>query len=196
LAAEDFVDVDALGGEGLPQHRDAIIWLGGAAHEDVERRVTRLWPGVDRDVALRQHRDPGHAARLKMVQVNVQERRAGSFNAAPQRRLDMIDIIEPFGAVQIDDQMHASAVNTIANGEVVLARKILPAFCRRGSRHFQFGLAVFLTSGTWGAQAFHRSQEGVLAHAVLPNQGPEMPDTGAAASESRSISPREPTNSG
>ena len=66
-----------------------------------------------------------------MVQVNVQERRAGSFNAAPQRRLDMIDIIEPFGAVQIDDQMHAGAANAVANGEMVLARKILLAFRSR-----------------------------------------------------------------
>src|SRR5215471_12010266 len=43
LAAEDFVDIDALGGEGFAQHRDAIIRLSGAAHENVERRVTRFW---------------------------------------------------------------------------------------------------------------------------------------------------------
>jgi len=130
------------------------------------------------------------------MQVNVQECRAGGFNAAPQRCLDVIDIIEPFGAVQIDNQMNAGAPNTVANGEMVFARKILPAFCRRGSGYFQFDLAVFLTSGTWSAQALHRSQEGVLAHAVLPNQGPEMPAHRRPVSESRSISPREPTNSG
>src|SRR5262245_41802368 len=73
LAAEDFIDVDALGGEGLAQHRDTSIRLGAAAHENVECRVTRFWPCMDRDVALRQHRDSGHAARLKMMQVNVQE---------------------------------------------------------------------------------------------------------------------------
>src|SRR5262249_29427305 len=136
LSAEDFINIDALRGEGLAQHRNAVIRLGGTAHEDVERRVTRFWPRMDRDMALRQHGDPCHAAGLKMVQVNVQERRARGFNAAPQRRFDMIDIIEPFGAVQIDDQMNAGAANAVANGEMVLARKILAAFCRRRSRNF------------------------------------------------------------
>ena len=87
-------------------------------------------------MALRQHGDPGDSAWLKMMQVNVQERRAGGFNAAPERCLDMIDIIEPFGAVQIDDQMHAGATNAVADGEMVLARKIQPAICRRRSRYF------------------------------------------------------------
>src|SRR5262245_46943732 len=58
LSAEDFINIDALRGEGLAQHRNAVIRLGGTAHEDVERRVTRFWPRMDRDMALRQHGDP------------------------------------------------------------------------------------------------------------------------------------------
>ena len=128
-------------------------------------------------MAFRQHGDARHAAWLEMMQMDVQQRCSRGFNAAPQRRFDMIDIIEALGAVQIDDQMHAGAADAIANSEVVLARVVLPAFRRRRNRHFQFGLAVFLASGAWSVQAFHRSQEGVSAHAVLPNQGqqPEMP---------------------
>ena len=136
MSAENFVDLDALGAEGFAQHRNTIVWFGGAAHKDVERRVTRFRPGMDRDVALGQDGDPGHAAGLKMMQVNVKQRCAGRFNAAPQRRLDMIDIVEAFGAVQIDDQMHAGAANAVTNGEMVLARKTLPAFRRHRSRHF------------------------------------------------------------
>ena len=133
MPAQDFVDVDALGGKCIAQYGDAIVRLGGPAHKDVERRVARFGPSMDGDVALGQDGNAGHATWLKMMQVNVQERRAGGFNAAPQRRLDVIDIIEPFGAVQIDNQMYAGAANTVANGKMVFARKILPALCRRGS---------------------------------------------------------------
>ena len=71
-----------------------------------------------------------------MVQVNVQQRRARRFNAAPQRLLDMIDVIEPFAAVQIDDQVHAGAANAVADCKMILACEFLPAFHRGRSRHF------------------------------------------------------------
>ena len=63
--------------------------LGVAAHEHVERRVVRLRPGVDRDVALGQHRDAGNpAVRLEVMQMDVQQRRARGGDAscaAPHR---------------------------------------------------------------------------------------------------------------
>jgi hypothetical protein len=76
LAAQKLVDADALCGKGLTQHRNALIRVGRAAHEDVKRRVAELRPSMDGDVALGQHRHAGHAARLEMMQVNVQSRRA------------------------------------------------------------------------------------------------------------------------
>src|SRR5215468_3220116 len=126
----------------------------------------------------------------------------------------MIDIIKPLGAMQIDNQMHAGATDAFANRKVVLGWvlgqilgcKVLGALRGRRSRHFQFGFAVFLpgsacSGSAWVAQALHRSQEGVLSHAVLPNQNSrcrrlDRQTSGATASESRSISPREPTTSG
>ena len=39
--------------------------------------------------------------------MDVHERRVRRLDAAAQRRLDMIDVVKPLGAVQIDDQMHA-----------------------------------------------------------------------------------------
>ena len=48
------------------------------------------------------------------------QRRARGFDAAPQRRLDMLDVVEPLGAVQIDDQMHAGAAHAVANGKMIL----------------------------------------------------------------------------
>ena len=46
-----------------------------------------------------------------------------------------------------------------------------------GRLHRNSSRLVFLSGGTWDPQALVRSQEGVLAHAVLPNQEkePEMP---------------------
>ena len=95
LPAQVLADRDALRLERLAQHRDAGIRLGVAAHEDVERRVARLRPGVDRDVALGQHRDAGDpAVRLEVMQVDVQQRRARGGDAAAQRLVDQVDVVE------------------------------------------------------------------------------------------------------
>jgi hypothetical protein len=39
----------------------------------------------------------------------------------PQRFIDEIDVREPFGFVEIDDQMHAGATHAVADDEVILA---------------------------------------------------------------------------
>jgi hypothetical protein len=72
------------------------------------------------------------------------------------------------GIVEIDDQVHAGAAHAIADHKVVLA---VIDDSRNWSR------LDLLSGGTWDPQALVRSQEGVLAHAVLPNQEkePEMP---------------------
>ena len=56
-----------------------------------------------------------------MVQVDVQQRRLRGIHAAAQRRLDQIDVVEAFGPVQIDDEMHAGATHAVAHGEMILA---------------------------------------------------------------------------
>jgi hypothetical protein len=63
--------------------------------------------------------------------------------------------------------MDARAADTIPFDEVVFTLV-------RNSRSDRL---VILSGGTWDPQALVRSQEGVLAHAVLPNQRkePEMP---------------------
>src|SRR4029077_9334505 len=103
-----------------------------------------------------------------MMQMDVQQRGAGRGDAAPQRFIDVIDVVEMPGVVEIDDQVHAGAAHAIADHEMVLAVVNDSRNCRR---------LVFLSGGTWDPQALVRSQEGVLAHAVLPNQKkePEMP---------------------
>src|SRR5260370_14036769 len=67
LPAQDLVHLDALGLEGLAQHRDAGVRAGAAAHEHVESGIAGIGPRVDRDMALRQHRHPGHSVRLEVV---------------------------------------------------------------------------------------------------------------------------------
>ncbi len=127
LAAQQFVDADTLGGKRLAQHRNALVGIGRSAHEDVERRVADFRPSVDGDVALRQHRDAGDAARLEMMQMNMQQRRLGGFDAAPQRRFDVLDVVQALGAVQIDDQVDAGAAHAFADGEMIVARLDPPA---------------------------------------------------------------------
>ena len=64
---------------------------------------------------------PGHAVRLEMMQVDMQQRRARRVDAAAQRRLDVIDVVEALGVVEVDDQMHAGAAHAVAVGEMILA---------------------------------------------------------------------------
>ena len=56
-----------------------------------------------------------------MMQVNVQQRRPRGIDAASQRRLDQIDVVEPLRAMQVDDEMHAGATHAIARREMVYA---------------------------------------------------------------------------
>src|SRR5512142_1408876 len=56
------------------------------AHEHVERRIALLGPGVDADVALRQHRHAGDTAAIgEGVQMDMQQRRASRFHGVDQR---------------------------------------------------------------------------------------------------------------
>jgi hypothetical protein len=76
--------------------------------------------------------------------------------------------------------MHARTAYAVADDEVIFAiienRRRGDGFC-------------FLSVGTWSSQALVRSQEGCLAHAVLPNQNvnPDYRRAGVSESESRPI---------
>src|SRR6202140_2069937 len=135
--AKKLVHADALGGKCLAQHRDALVGLSRAAHEHVECGIADFRPSVDGDVALRQHSHAGDAVRLEVVQVDVQQCRLGGIDAAPQRRLDVVDVVGPRGAVQIDDQVRAGATHAVADREVIVA------IVRRRRRDFELGLSCF-----------------------------------------------------
>ena len=62
------------------------------------------------------------------MQVDVQQRRAGRGHAPAQRRLDVVDVVEPLRAVEIDDQMRAGAAHAVAHAEMIGA--ILVGFRR------------------------------------------------------------------
>src|SRR5580704_3798651 len=150
LAAQQFADADALRGKCLAQHRDARVRIGRATHENVEGGVASLRPCMDGDVTFGQHGHAGHAVWLEMMQVDVQQRRGCGAYAAAQRGLDVLDVIEPLGTVQIDDQMHAGAADAVTNRKMVLAVLVLAidalAITRRHRRcHFEFDLPVVLS---------------------------------------------------
>src|SRR5690606_17202026 len=107
-----------------------------------------------------EHGDARDAAiGLEMMQVNMQQRRARRLDAVPQRRLDMRDVVQPFGIVQIDDEMRAGAAHPVPHHEMIVTLIFDDGRYDR----------VLLSGGTWSPQALDRLKEGVLAHAVLPN---------------------------
>src|SRR6185369_1915793 len=140
---------------------------------------------MDRNMALRQYRDPGHAVRLEVVHVDMQQGRLRGVHTTPQGRLDQIDVVEAFGPVQIDNEMDPGTTHAVTNGEVVLA-----IFGRR--RLHDRNVSDILSGGGWIFRALPRSQEGVLAHCRPPQPSGPIPNTGERrqASECRSTSPR------
>jgi hypothetical protein len=121
LAAPQFIDLDALRRECLAQHRHALIRIRVTAHEYVDRRIARIGPCVDGDVALGQHRNAGYAVRLEAVHMQMQQRRAGRIDAAAQRRFDVADIVEVLCLEQVDDEVHAGATRAMAHDRMVAA---------------------------------------------------------------------------
>src|SRR6185312_11823982 len=163
LAAQMLAYRDLLRAEGLAQNRHASIRIGLAAHEDVECGIAVFRPCMDGDVALGQHRHAGHAAvRLKVMQMDMQQRGAGHFYATPQRRLDVVDVVKLAGLVEVDDEVRARAPHSVPHHEMIVTLLGL----RRGRCDHNF----FLSGGTWSPQALPRSQEGVLLHSALSNQ--------------------------
>jgi hypothetical protein len=103
-----------------------------------------------------------------MMDMNMKQRGARSVDATPQCRLDMIDVIEAISFVDVDDEMNARTTHAISNNEMIAPR----------IRGHDTGIPF--SGGTWRPQALPRSQEGVLAHAVLPNQRANRRRAGAA----------------
>ena len=85
-----------------------------------------------------------------MVQVDVQQRRAGGVDAAAQRRLDQVDVVEALGPVQVDDQMHACATHAVADREMIVA--LLDRRRRDHGNLIFFG--VSLSGGAWSLRPF------------------------------------------
>ena len=111
LAAQQGVDLDAFGRKGLLQHRHACLGLGRATHEHVKRRIAAFGPGMDGDMALRQNGDARHSTiRLEMVQMDMQQGRAGSLDAGAHRPVDMAYIGEMSSPVELDDEVRPGAV--------------------------------------------------------------------------------------
>ncbi len=113
-----------------------------------------------------------------MVQMHVQQRRTGGGHRAAQRRLDMIDVVEPFGVVEIDDEMHAGAAHPVSHHEMIVA-------CFGFGQRRRDDRGIFLSGGTWGPQVHPQLEEGVRTHAVLPNQrsNPRRRRAGSTESE-------------
>src|SRR5258708_28242572 len=105
--------------------------------------------------------------------MDVQQCRLCRLHAAPQRRLDQVNVVEAFGSMQIDDQMHASAAHAVAHGE-------MPFAALRGCSLDHSHVSDALSGGAWRRQALPRSQEGVLAHCrpPQPSDSTRVPTSG------------------
>ncbi len=74
-------------------------------------------------------------------------------DAAAQRRLDQVDVIEPGGAMQVDDQMNAGAAHALADGKMVMTIVLDDRLDDRDLGN----LRVFLSGGARDVQALIRS---------------------------------------
>ena len=62
------------------------VWLGRAAHEDVDGRELRFRPGVYGDVGFREQHHAGHSFLVtKTVKVTAQDARTGAGGGTPQQ---------------------------------------------------------------------------------------------------------------
>ena len=112
---------DRLRREHLLQHRQRMVRIARAAHEDVHRGEVALRPSVDRDVAFRQHQHAADAAiGAEVVEVAVQDRRVGCFGRITQRTVDQLRIGQVGGAPQIQQQMRAGELHAVLLDEIVL----------------------------------------------------------------------------
>src|SRR5690606_4894145 len=135
-------------------------------------------PRMNRDVALREHRYAADAAvRLERVQMNVQQRGAGGLDTFDERSLDVLKVVEPFSAVDIDDVVRGGSANAVLLDEEVVrnvARTRSGGFllCSRPRNlaHRSATYQVFLLGGLWSVQTHPQLEEGVVRHGVLPNQ--------------------------
>jgi hypothetical protein len=73
------------------------------------------------------------------MQMDVQERGTCHLHTSPQRRLDVIYVVEPFRPNQIDDEMGASIADPIALTEKVLALVPRSESEAPGIRFFRLG---------------------------------------------------------
>src|SRR5215475_11310889 len=115
-----FLDHDAFGLERPVQHVDGGMRVRMTAHKDIERGIAGLGPAVNADVTFRQH---GHTRNAtigrKVVEVDMQQRCPRHGHAALQRLFDVLEIVKPPGAEQVNDKMGAGEAMPIAFDEVV-----------------------------------------------------------------------------
>lgn len=60
-----------------------------------------------------------------MMKMNVQKRRPGSGHALPQRGLYVAQIVEPYGIIQVDNKMSASAAYAVASDEMIVQSSLV-----------------------------------------------------------------------
>src|SRR5690606_37437178 len=105
-----------------------------AAHEDIEGAVTDLRPGMNRDVALREHGHPAHPLRRELVGVDVEERRSAGLDAVAEGLLDPVLVIEAGAVDHLDDEVGACEGLAVPADEMVLTllREEVLNCCRLG----------------------------------------------------------------
>jgi len=114
--------VHVRGGKGLLQNADGLFGFGIAAHEDVEGREIPFGPGMHADVGFCQDRYPGYASVWKkMVQVDVQKGCLAFMDAFTQCGFHDFQIVQVFGAPQVDDEVCSGEKDTVPFYEVVLS---------------------------------------------------------------------------
>lgn len=106
LSAHEFLDFDLFGNQSTPQNGYRQIGIAVAAHEEVERGIPVLWPGMDADVRLGKDRDTRYAADFgEVMQMDVKECGARCLGGFDESGPDAFDVVEIGRVQEVDYQM-------------------------------------------------------------------------------------------
>ena len=96
------------------------MWIGVAAHEDVESCVVFLRPGVNGDMRLGQYSNTADATvGCEVVEMNVQQCGVTLVNACAHGCFHSLEAVKVFGAPKINNQVCSGKNFAVFGDEVI-----------------------------------------------------------------------------
>ncbi len=130
-------DRDVAGSKRRAQDVDDLLGLYSATNDHIERRIPRVRPAVEGNMAPLQNGNTGHATfRRMLMNMNMEELCPCHRDTHAKCVLNVRQIVKPARASDIDDQVHSRETQTILFGRSIQL-DVLPG--KRRSKIFRLG---------------------------------------------------------